>query len=105
MTASNPATDRISRLEDAIRLILTTELPETLVLDHIVVEDRTDHDGDSYFHTYIVFEGDRDKLDPAWTITLPRKLWEISEGMGYDGIPINSFVPKAEWKELQKALR
>ena len=72
MTASNPATDRISRLEEAIRLILRRELPETLVLDHIVVEDRIDHDGETYFHTYIVFEGDRDKLDPAWTITLPR---------------------------------
>ena len=103
MTASNTDTDRTSRLEDAIRLILKRELPETLVLDQIVVEDKTDHDGESYFHTYIVFEGDRDKLDPAWTITLPRKLWEICEGMGYDGIPINSFVQKDEWKELQEA--
>ena len=73
MTASNPATDRISRLEDAIRLILNRELPETLTLSHLALEDRTNHDGDSYLHTYIVFEGDREKIDPAWTITLPRK--------------------------------
>ena len=105
MTASNPATDRISRLEDAIRLILNRELPETLTLSHLALEDRTNHDGDSYLHTYIVFEGDREKIDPAWTITLPGKIWEISKGMGYEGIPINSFVLKAEWKELQEELR
>ena len=105
MTASNPATARISQLEDAIRLILKRELPETLVLSHIALEDRTNHDGDSYLHTYIVFEGDIEKIDPAWTINLPGKLWEISKDMGYEGIPINSFVPKAEWKELQKELK
>ena len=37
--------------------------------------------------------------------TLPGRLWRISADMGYHGIPINSFVPKPEWKDLQKVMR
>ena len=105
MTASNPPKDRLSQLENAIRQILERELPEPLALDHIALEDRTNHDGDRYLHTYIVFEGDIENIDPAWTITLPGRFWELSKDMGYEGIPINSFVTKAEWKELQDELR
>ena len=105
MTASNPDTDKTARIEGIIRAILKNELPDTLTFDHIVVKPKTDHDGDSYFHAYIIFEGDNSELDPAWTMTLPGKLWDMSAEMGYHGIPVNSFIPKAEWNNLQKAMR
>ena len=105
MTPSQLDADKTARMEDTIRAILKNELPDTFVFDPIVVEPKTDHDGDRYFHAYIVFEGDNSQLDPAWTMTLPGRLWRISADMGYHGIPINSFVPKPEWKNLQKAMR
>ena len=97
--------EKTSRLEEKIKTILQAELPETFNFDPILVEGRTDHDGDRYFHAYIVFDGDNDKLDPAWTVTLPGKLWALSMEMGYPGVPINSFIPRREWKALQNALR
>ena len=97
--------DKTARMEDTIRSILKNELPDTFVFDPIVVEPKTDHDGDRYFHAYIVFDGDNSQLDPAWTMTLPGRLWRLSANMGYHGIPINSFIPKPEWKNLQRAMR
>ena len=98
-------TEKTSRIEEKIKAILRAELPDTFNFDPVMVEGRTDHDGDRYFHAYIVFDGDNDKLDPAWTMTLPEKLWDLSMEMGYPGTPINSFIPRREWKELQEALR
>ena len=105
MTPSEIDADNTARIEETIRTILKNELPDTFVFDPIVVKPKTDHDGDRYFHSYIVFEGENSQLDPAWTMTLPGRLWRISADMGYHGIPINSFVPKPEWKNLQKAMR
>ena len=96
--------EKTASFEGLIRSILTEELPDIFNFDPIVVEGRTDHDGDRYLHAYIVFDGDNDKLEPAWTMTLPEKLWNLSMEMGYPGIPINSFIPRSEWKCLQKEL-
>lgn len=106
MTSHNEReAEKAAKIEEAIRAILKAELPDIFHFDPILVEGRTDHDGDRYFHAYIVFDGDNDKLDPAWTMTLPGKLWDLSMEMGYPGIPINSFIPRCEWNELQDALR
>lgn len=87
-----------------IRRMLEEHFKDTLVFNPIVVEVKTDHEGDDYLHTYIVFDGDFDKLDAGWTMALPGKLWPHARALGYPAIPIQSFVAKSEWKQLQRML-
>ena len=87
-----------------IRRMLEEHFKDTLVFNPIVVEVKTDHEGDDYLHTYIVVDGDFDKLDPGWTIDLPGKLWPHARALGYPAIPIQSFVAKSEWKQLKRML-
>lgn len=70
----------------------------------IVVIPRFDEDGESYLHSYIVFNGDQKKLDPTWTLRLSNLLWPHSEELGYPGIPIQMFVERSEWPALAKSL-
>ena len=88
-----------------IRELLEEHFKDLFVFDPIVVEVKTDHEGDDYLHTYIVFDGDFDKLDPGWTVDLSEKLWPHTKALGYPAIPIQSFVAKSEWKQLQRMLR
>lgn len=87
-----------------IRRMLEEHFKDTLVFNPIVVEVKTDHEGDDYLHTYIVVDGDFDKLDPGWTMALSGKLWPRARELGYPAIPIQSFVAKSEWKQLKRML-
>ena len=87
------------------REMLEEHFQDLFVFNPIVVEVKTDHEGDDYLHTYIVFDGDFDKLDPGWTMQLGGKLWPHTKALGYPAIPIQSFVAKSEWKTLQRMLR
>ena len=88
-----------------IRGMVEEHFEDLFVFNPIIVEVKTDHEGDDYLHAYIVFDGDFDKLDPGWTVDLPGKLWPYTKAMGYPAIPIQSFVSKSEWKQLQRMLR
>ena len=82
---------------DLIVAILRERFPDGFNFTDIIVEPRTDHDGETYLHTYIVFEGDIRKFDPAKTLGISTMLWPHSREMGYDAIPIQSYVEKSEW--------
>ena len=88
-----------------IRKMLEEHFKDLFVFNPIIVEAKTDHEGDEYLHTYIVFDGDFNQLDPGWTVELPGKLWPRTTALGYPAIPIQSFVAKSEWKTLQRMLR
>ncbi len=87
--------------EDTFRGIVVEMLgerfPRDLIFVDIIVESRQDHDGEDYLHTYIVFDGDIKKLDPAKTLGIATDLWPRAREMGYSAIPIQSFVEKSEW--------
>ena len=72
----------------------------------IVVMPCVDDDGTGYLQSYIVFDGDQEKLDPQWTLRLSDSLWERSLELGYPGIPIQLFVERSEWadEELREML-
>ena len=99
------AEQAVSELETTIREMLTERFNDTFIFNPIVVIPRVDHDGDHYLHAYIVFEGDQTQLDAAWTLGLSGRLWRQSEQLGFPGIPMQSFVEKSEWKELEGKLR
>lgn len=65
-----------------------------------------DQDADiSFLRTYIVFEGNVDKLDPAKTMSMKRHLWTRATELGYPGVPLYSYVLKSEWPELLRTLK
>ena len=104
--ANSPvAEDPTGEIGNTIWRMLEEHFQGALVFDPIVVEIKTDHEGDDYVHTYIVFDGDFDKLDHDWTMKLSGKLWRRAEELGYPGIPVQSFVHKSEWKNLLRMLR
>lgn len=69
------------------------------------IEVWADQDDDiSFLRTYIVFDGDMNKLDPAKTLPMERHLWTRAAELGYPGIPLYSYVLKSEWPGLLRAL-
>ena len=87
-----------------LRTMLTERFEGELEIGPIVVLPRYDHEGDAYLHSYIVVDGDHEKLDPLWTIRLSRRLWPRAEELGYPAIPVQSFVAKSEWPAMKKWL-
>ena len=57
-----------------------------------------------YLHSYIVFDGNQENLDPTWTLSLSNSLWAQAEKLGYPGIPIQLFVRMSEWPDLKRKL-
>ena len=84
--------------------MLRERFKEELEFGPIVVMPRFDDDGERYLHSYIVFHGDQERLDPTWTLRLSGLLWSHAEGLGYPGIPIQSFVKRSEWPVLERSL-
>ncbi|MCY4520828.1 MAG: hypothetical protein OXC13_08610 [Caldilineaceae bacterium] len=66
----------------------------------------SDQDDDiSFLRTYIVFDGDVDKLDPAKTSSMEGHIWTRAIELGYSGVPLHSYVLKSEWPDLLRALQ
>ena len=66
--------DPTGEIGATIRDMLEEHFQGTLAFNHILVEVKTDHEGDDYLHTYIVFDGNPGQLDPEWTMQLSGKL-------------------------------
>ena len=75
--------------------------PEGLVFDPIVVIPRFLFDEDEeYLHIYVVYDGDEERLDSSYTITLPRLIRDrADEDLTCPPFPILvfSYVEKSEW--------
>ena len=99
MTMANSAT---SEFEEIIKEKLRDRFEDEFDFGPIVVMPRIGHDGEGYLHSYIVFDGNQEKLDPAWTLRLSRSLWPCVEELGYPGIPIQLFVKRSEWPTSEK---
>ncbi len=77
--------------------ILKERFSDGFPFTDIIVEPSVNFDGEDYFHTYIIFEGEWKKLDTRKIMGISTELWPDSKEMGYPGIPIQSFVEKSEW--------
>ena len=89
---------------DIIRDKLEARFNGELVFDPIRVQRELNLDEIPFLHAYIVFEGDQDRLDPSWTVTLPRLLRPAAEKLGFPGLPLHSFIEKSEWPQLEKKI-
>ena len=101
MSNESEAPDKFKSL---IKALLKEKFEGEFTFDPIVVIPRIDHEGRSYLHTYIVFDGDQSKLDPHWTLRLSSRVWPQAEELGFDAIPVQSFVEKSEWPKLERQL-
>ena len=90
--------------EQRIREMLMDRFGGELEFGPILVMPRVDHDGEGYLHSYIVFDGNQEKLDPTWTLRLSNSLWGQAEELGYPGIPIQLFVKRSEWADLERKI-
>ena len=85
---------------DLVRQALEERFKDDLVFDPIVVEPIIGHYGDEYLDTFVVYQGEYKKLDPGWTLTLPRLLEPEMIRLGVSTVPFFSYVPKDEWEEV-----
>ena len=85
---------------DIVRQNLEEKFGDTLVFDPIEVRPEIDHDGDEYLHIYMVYDGDRKLLDPAWTLGFTGLIWQKLIELGVESVPTLSFVEKSEWEEV-----
>ena len=100
MVADKPTDE----MREMIRGMLSERFRDEFEFGPIVVMPRVDQDGDDYLHSYIVFKGDQNKLDPTWTLRLSNLLWSRADELGYPGIPIQLFIERSEWPALEKSL-
>lgn len=97
MTTENVTVEE--KFAEIIRKELKARFHDEFVFEPILVQADVDLDGTPCLDAYIVFDGDQKKLDPSWTVTLPRLLWSRSESLGYPGLPTQWFVSKSDWLE------
>ena len=105
MMVDESAEKAIGEIREMLFDLLTERFKDELEFGPIVVIPSYDHEGMEYLFSYIVFHGDRKKLDPAWTLGLSHHLWNRAEELGYPGVPIHMFVAPSEWPAMKKWIR
>ena len=82
--------------------MLNEKFGDRVKFHEINVKPEIDHDGDSYLHTYIIFEGDVAQIDPVWTVGLSGRMWPLAAELGFPSVPIQSFIEISEWIDIFK---
>lgn len=94
-----------AKLGGFIREKLTERFKDDFVFDPILVREEVDEYGAPYLHTYIVYDGDYRKWDARWRLALTRWVWPLSIELGYDSVPIQSYIEKSDWLENPHTLQ
>ena len=70
--------ERFEKVKEAVRDDLEGHFQDLFAFEPIVVHQDVDEfgdgDGEVYLRILIVFDGDQDLLDPAWTLGLIRRI-------------------------------
>ena len=94
--------ERFERVKEVVREDLEGHFRDLFAFDPIVVhqaiDEYGDDDGDVYLRILIVFDGDQDLLDPAWTVGLIRRIRPKLIDAGVEEFPVPSFIKRNEWK-------
>ena len=107
VNGSNTNMDRNveAQMEGFIKEKLRERFKDDFVFDPILVREEIDEYGDPYLHTYIVYEGDEDKWDYSWMLSLTRFTWPVSIELGFDNVPMQSYIEKSDWLENPHTLQ
>lgn len=91
------------RYTEIIKDLLTQRFGDEIVFDPIVIkadpEVCPDPETPSLF-AYIAFNGDDSKLDYDFRTELTEELWPHAIELGFPSVPVQEFVPKANWDRL-----
>ena len=92
---------RHERVRSIVRKALAERFAEEFVFEPILVvptvDDFGDGDGSTYLRILVVFDGDQERLDPAWTSGLIRRIEPRLIEAGVEEFPSVSFIKKSEW--------
>lgn len=94
-----------SRFAGFIRGKLEERFKDEFEFDPILVREEIDEYGDPYLHAYIVYKGDYGNLDTRWRLAFSWPLWGLSVELGYDNIPMESFIEKSDWLDNPHTLQ
>lgn len=99
--------ERDETVKSIVRATIEERFAHDFVFDPISVVPTVDEwgpdaTGETYLRIIIVFDGDQEKLDPAWTSTLIRRIRPklIEAGVAETFSP--SWVEKSEWDSMQR---
>lgn len=94
--------DEFKKIADIAKNLLIERFGDDFVFHPIWVERKVDHDDDEYLELNIVFDGDQNKLDPDWTVSLGRRMRPALRAIGVEDIPDHAFHEKSEWQEARE---
>ena len=89
-----------------VRRHLESKFGDQLAIDEIRIVPRVGYFGDEYLHIYVIFDGDGDLLEPKWINGLYRRMRPEFLELGIAGIPVDSYIDKAEiaeWTDEERA--
>ena len=66
--------ETVEKVEQLVRKDLEERFKDEIVFDQIVANPELNWWGDEFVHIYIIYVGDREKLDPRWTNGIERRL-------------------------------
>lgn len=96
--------ERFEKVKEAVREDLEGHFQDLFVFEPIVVHQDVDEfgdgDGEVYLRILIVFDGDQDLLDPAWTLGLIRRIRPKLIDVGVEEFPVPSFINRVEWQRI-----
>lgn len=92
----------LKKIESIVRQLVEERFGDGFVFEPIMALAHEDPFGDESVYIYVVYEGNPDKLDPAWTVTLSRRVLEHLTEEELDTFPYKHFIPKSEWKEVYR---
>ena len=96
--------ERFDKVKEIVRQDLEGHFRALFTFDPIVVHQAIDEFGDGQGEVYlcvlIVFDGNQDLLDPAWTVGLIRRIRPKLIDVGVEEFPVSSFIKRTEWQGI-----
>ena len=94
--------ETVEKVEQLVREDLEERFKDEVVFDQIVANPELDWWGDEFVHIYIIYQGDREKLDPRWANGIERRLLAQLPEDELPNSPGHSFIPKRSWEKSFK---
>ena len=92
--------ETIKKVEKIVRTALEERFGDEFAFDPIIVEPWFGIDDEEFLHIYIVYDGDRKRLDPGWTGSLSSIILDQTTEDEVFTTPVKGFVEKSEWEEV-----
>ena len=92
----------VKKINGIVRRIVNAEMPAGLSVEDVCVVAHEDELGDETVFVYVVYNGNYKKLDPGWTTSLPRRVYEQLTEDELDTVVFKYFIHKSEWPRYYK---